>query len=411
MQIIYCDTCGMRIPEADLQSGAALREDSQRAFCVQCSLTQKGTKLLARPPTRENAVLARPAKPATGATQRPAVSRSGSAPASARNSNKLWIALGLGASAIGLALILFAARGKPVSNIETPAPPPAPAAGLGNVSAPNTARLGDKPQTAPPDTVALTRPPPAEKKPEAGIDDIRESFAKRKWAEIKAEAETSGAKGMIRTKVRNFSSTYATTAAGKEAAEFLKSMSANDPPPPGANVFAIYTRDFKNAVPAPGWRYLWNQNGPIGDESKYAPLVWNESRDQYSGDPKNYPGGPSAWARLSKSGCHPGQGTDQGVTADRFAIAAYTLQAGQSGKCALVGRINRLAGGGTIELRIYVNDTLKGSMTFDGSAALIESPLELGMLAAGDDVYVCIGPNKGDGSDSSSLDFTIYPIP
>jgi hypothetical protein len=419
MQIIYCETCGVRVPEEDLQSGAAFREGPQRAHCAKCSQTQRPTKTLTRPPTRENAILSRATKPATGAARPVAPRSSGESAPTAPNSNMLWIAIGVGTGVFGLLLILYAARGKPPAKEESPMPPVvAPTVAPENATPPpTTVKLDDKPaaKNTQPETVSLVKPATqtlTEAKPEAGIDDIRENFAKRKWTALKAQVEKSGGSSG-RANVRNFATTYATTAAGKEAAEYLKKIAPNEPPLPGANIFASYGHDFKSSTPKTGWRYLWNPETAIGESAKYAPLVWNETKNQYCGDAKEYPGGPSAWAQLKRTGGHPGQGTDQSVKQDRFVIAAYTLQVGQSGKSSVAGVLHRTAtSSGTVELRIYVNDSLKTETSTGGTTgAPLDFNTELGQLNPGDTVYVCVGPNKGDGSDSFNLEYSIFPLP
>jgi hypothetical protein len=193
-------------------------------------------------------------------------------------------------------------------------------------------------------------------------------------------------------------------------------MKNSVPPPPGPNVFAVYTRDFKGPEPAPGWRYLWNKDGVIGNSSKYAPLQWNSGQGAYSGDANKYPvETPLGCGQLSNSFGHPGGGIDnEGSVFDRFVIAAYTLQRGQSGKSAIeigLTYTRQDVSGGRIELRVFVNDTLQGAIPISSSTAENQISAHLGDLKEGDTIYFCVGPDREGSSDSFAFHFTIYPVP
>ena len=51
MLIAYCETCGFRIPESDLTSGAAKKTDENKYFCAKCAANAApaGQK---KPPTK-----------------------------------------------------------------------------------------------------------------------------------------------------------------------------------------------------------------------------------------------------------------------------------------------------------------------------------------------------------------------
>src|SRR3954466_176258 len=93
MLIAYCETCGFRIPESDLTSGAARKEDEHRYFCAKCAaaastpVRKPPTKSIVRPnfearptPTHET-LPGTTGRPVTGPVRLPAASGSGSAPA------------------------------------------------------------------------------------------------------------------------------------------------------------------------------------------------------------------------------------------------------------------------------------------------------------------------------------------
>lgn len=460
MQIAYCHKCGIRVPEQDLTSGAAYKDAQDQTFCILCAVSvrparssAKSAPVRASPPGGQEGrasgaqhVIRPPLRPAT--REVPASARVGRAttwgarPVSARAEepkaapapktplNPLLLAGG-GLGVLGLILVVVSLTrggGKPAhpggeppassekkasAALQTAAKEPAKAA-------PDTGREPPPAKMGPASTPAAAAPAktePAKSEPAAaaaGIDDIRESFARRKWSDIKAAVEGGRVSGRTaHRQVRNFVTTYASTAAGKEAAEFLKGMTTDEPPPPpGKGVLADYKRDFKPETPAPGWRYLWNADGEMGAASRYKDLVWNAERG-YAGHSQQYPmNGPPGWTRLTGDGGHPGQGVDQGAGVDRCAIAAYTLQAGQGGKTAIRGSIARPhAHSGRVMLYVYANDTLKETLAVEGGEPTAEFALLLGELKEGDTVYVAVGPDRQDGNDSFSMEYTLYTVP
>ena len=104
---------------------------------------------------------------------------------------------------------------------------------------------------------------------------------------------------------------------------------------------------------------------------------------------------PGAYLYLDNTG-HPGRGSDD-VTGnvDRFAIAAYTIQPAKEGLISIANSsISTLyTGGNGVELRVYVNDTLKTEFVQVAGATASSFDLSLGTLKAGDVVYVAVGPN------------------
>ncbi|MCS7306278.1 MAG: autotransporter-associated beta strand repeat-containing protein, partial [Thermoguttaceae bacterium] len=165
-----------------------------------------------------------------------------------------------------------------------------------------------------------------------------------------------------------------------------------------------------------GWDYMWNSGGPIGTATNYTSLQWSTGLSVY-----NYDGGspwprgePAAYVHLAGSGGHPGRGSTQsggvGNTIDRYAIAAYTVQSGEQGHVYLANGSIAVASGGSngVEVRVYVNDTLRFSRVQLGGAPTGYFGGYLGYLNAGDKVYVAVGPNNSDGADTfSSFQFIL----
>lgn len=181
-----------------------------------------------------------------------------------------------------------------------------------------------------------------------------------------------------------------------------------------AAVVAGYQDDFQEVTPAPGWEYLWNEGGAIGDADNYTPLLWNNAPVplgyDVDGTPANPAPDPGRWAIIREFGGHPGAGvaTDGGV--DRYVIAAYTVS-GTADYAITDGFLRTVRSDGPsngVELRVYVNDTfVPGSQLI--VSQLSESPFSvpLGTVNAGDTIYVAIGPNGHDWFDSFHMDYTI----
>src|SRR5689334_3461752 len=74
-----------------------------------------------------------------------------------------------------------------------------------------------------------------------------------------------------------------------------------------------------------GWNYLTNSGGAMGTSANYTAMPWNTSLLAFSAD------GTTAGGYLKNGPSVPGRGTSNGSPVDRFSIAAYTLQAGESG--------------------------------------------------------------------------------
>jgi hypothetical protein len=434
MEIVYCDGCGVRVSEADTKSGAAFRDKGGRLLCPTCGAaaraadpqTKSVTKVITKPASK---VVARPHGRETGGIPtigHPSASGSRSAPAHApvhapaqaaaprAGSNPAMLYAGIGGGAGGLLLIalFLLLSGKKTEEVARPEPKETPVAKKEEPAPVAKARPPEPKEKPAPEEAKQAPPKPAEKA--EAIDEIRESYAKRKLTDLKTDLQRGGgAAKAARRKLRDFVTTYASTAAGKEAAELLKQAAPDEPPTPTpAATIAVYRRDYKTDAPAPGWQYLWNEGGEIGAASRYKPLVWNGEKNQYSGDTRQYPGGASGWAACRPQGGHPGTGTDQGSPVDRFAIAAYTLQAGQGGKkLAISGWICKPSQANTgLELRVYAGDTLKDEVQV-ASGSTEQFVTALGTMNDGDTIYVGVGPQRADGNDSFEMDFTIYTIP
>ena len=410
MQISYCDSCGTRISPDDIERGAALQDSEIGSFCAKCAPSRRAADAPGRQLTNQTSSGIRAPRVSTTTAARQSLG-----PKRKPKTDVILIAAAAGVLVFVLFFFLFSGKNEPGSATKTE-PPLAPAlvhtpdavkqAVPLEIKTPDPARAAEAVPQATPAAVSV---------PKDEIEDIRQNFVKRKWAELKARAEHA-ATYAIRTQMLDFSTSYKTLLIGKEADEFLKRLPPVDPPLPEPKaIIAAYCRDFKPNAPAQGWRYLWNQ-GAIGVSSLYAPLLWNANIYGYCPKGDVYPAGvPGGFLHLGADGGHPGYGITQGAGAegDRFCIAAYRLQTGQNGKMAILGTVirNDKTIQGTLELRIYLNDIQKLSKQVEFTGEPLEFAVNLNTMKEGDTIFVCVGPDKSDVSDKFTLDFSLYSIP
>ncbi|TLD72693.1 hypothetical protein FEM03_01050 [Phragmitibacter flavus] len=180
-------------------------------------------------------------------------------------------------------------------------------------------------------------------------------------------------------------------------------------------VIADYRDDFKPVAPLPGWSYCWNQTGAVSNPLSYRNLAWTPSSSRYGVSGLVVPDmtvPEGAYASLNSTGGHPGRGTAQATAADRFAIAGYTVKlAGYYGISSSFVTIGTAASNGG---QVVIYTDTNGGATFTNKhtstfAPTVAHPFNgnVGYLQPGDTIYVGIGPNGHDGSDSFTLDFSI----
>lgn len=162
MVIFYCDKCGQRVPDTDLESGSAAQLDDVRAICVRCG-GRKATGFINRRASSKAATGPPPAAPLiegltpTGAhPETHARATSPQTPPITSNRFALWGGLTVGALVLVLIVVFAATRGhdsrtkhettdrQPAAQRDIPLPPALP---------------GNPPPTIPPVT-SQTNPPP-----------------------------------------------------------------------------------------------------------------------------------------------------------------------------------------------------------------------------------------------------------
>lgn len=184
---------------------------------------------------------------------------------------------------------------------------------------------------------------------------------------------------------------------------------------------AGYRTDFRTGSPAPGWSYLWNAGGPITDPANYQSLNWSPTINRYSVN--GFPVSPDnsstlfPYGGLTSSGGHPGRGSTQGATYDRYPIAAYTAKiAGYYGinNSFVTSSDSRANGGQVMVFTETLTGTSGGTTTFTQKfsglyvgGGTLNFNQNVGYLNAGDTIYVAVGPNTSDSYDSFTMDFNI----
>lgn len=422
MNIEYCQTCGLRIRDADFESGAALRTQEGVAFCPQCRPVRGKSSAHRLASVSETSPLPRSVSSGHLRDNRtdagPAHSKSAhqhaQAPVPRAIPPKVLIGGSVGVVVLLIIVVVLLNSGstppvkralatKPSANLPvvsgSPAIPPV-------VAGPDTTKTPDTSKTG----ASSTQLGPAKTD---SMEDMRESWARRVWDELRTNMDRNpGALWATQKGIRDFVGTYGSTTAGKEAAEFLKSKSIELPPAPTPErTLAELRADFTPEKPKAGWAYLWNADGEIGRAANYKPLVWNSKAGMYTGDANNYPALGTAYnyVRMAHDGGHPGTGVDQKESGgfDRYLIAAYRIQPAQAGKTAITGRVTCNAKDGGVEIRLYVNDMSNGSAVVRGGTS-VDFSTWLGDLKEGDTIYVAVGPNRNDGNDTFGLTMVIH---
>jgi hypothetical protein len=182
--------------------------------------------------------------------------------------------------------------------------------------------------------------------------------------------------------------------------------------PQNSAVIAAFKADFQPGQPKPGWHYFWNGNGPMGDTNAYEELHWNGGKNYIVGDAE-HPAPPSAkFLFLSNGKGHPGQGPSQTFSAgdenEHAIVLAFTVP--EAGHYLIRDSfITRQEGGrgGAVHLRVFVNSRDTGNDVYCRTPEQISFDRELGRCAAGDTIYVCVGPDETDYHDSFGIDFAI----
>jgi hypothetical protein len=181
--------------------------------------------------------------------------------------------------------------------------------------------------------------------------------------------------------------------------------------PKPREIVASFRADFLPEHPKAGWRYCWNDTGPVGDANGYVDLVWNGTAyappELGVAEPS-----PLRYLRMSNTGGHPGQGPAQtassGYEFGYSVIIAFTVP--DSGRYVIGhSSISRRGGPkyGAVQVQVFVNDRASGGEVYCRSREGVPFDCQLGRLSAGDIIYVAVGPDETNMNDTFELDFGI----
>jgi hypothetical protein len=202
-------------------------------------------------------------------------------------------------------------------------------------------------------------------------------------------------------------------------------LSVRESSPAHAAWITSFQDAFQLTTPAPGWSYLWNDAGPIGDPANYAPLIAN-TIGAYTTDGSDVVPSPAPAHFLAirlaagAPGGHPGMGALQSGSGgiERYCIAAYTLPSSEKISIldGLVRNVNPNSNGSTdgVSVKIFLNNNplpvvnTGTAAGFDSSAAF---NVALGDLNAGDTIYVAVGSKDSDLFDGFQLRYDIVAVP
>jgi lysophospholipase L1-like esterase len=177
---------------------------------------------------------------------------------------------------------------------------------------------------------------------------------------------------------------------------------------------AVYGDAAVAKTPTPGWSFLWNASGKLGDAKGYSPLSYVEKARAYGVMDENgalKPDVPSHnmsrdFFFLDISAMRDKEGIA------RFYIASYTLAEDPAGDVWINnGNLRNQAFPEGTALQIYVNDELRSqSLCKQGRFATVFQE-NLGHLKKGDAIRVAIGPGEKSPQGGGRLFFTIEEYP
>ncbi|TWT47848.1 FecR domain-containing protein [Botrimarina hoheduenensis] len=160
------------------------------------------------------------------------------------------------------------------------------------------------------------------------------------------------------------------------------------------------------------WRYYTNGSVSFGDTKGYEELVWNEADNCYL--PGNMEEKPwlNHYVRVHREGGHPGKGRDQVKDKiDRYSITGFVVP--EEGKYRIeAGWLERRWArrwdrDAELDVAIHVNDGPILMRKFCNRDCYVPFRQPLGKLAAGDTIYVGVGPNGADHNDRFRWGFFI----
>lgn len=179
---------------------------------------------------------------------------------------------------------------------------------------------------------------------------------------------------------------------------------------------ADYRDDFQAGAVKKNWFYCWNAFAAMGASTSATALKqlnWHPGSSSFTELGLAYPESSTLLplGALSATGGYPGRGSSQGATFDRFVLAGYQAKIGgyYGIDAGFVTSLNAASTGQQIAIYVQSGTTLTRKMLRSnpgGQTALLNN-ISLGLLAAGDIVWLGVGPSGNDTADTFSLDFSV----
>jgi len=236
MQIIYCETCGSRIPQSEFDGSAAEGTDAP-AYCANCKPKSTAAKKSERLAAARGSKIT-PARTSGGS----GVSGRGLSPMRSKDdgsSSMLFLMLGVGVLILGVIVFMFNRRESPSASESTaPSAPPSPAVIHKDplVSAPNPKPV--TPSRTPTTTGTNSPPGPTPQTTDSDMEKLLAARAAKGLEEAKKffadhPEELIGYK----SRLEGIATTYRSTPSGPEAAKLLEKVLEEiakrpKPPPP-----------------------------------------------------------------------------------------------------------------------------------------------------------------------------------
>lgn len=173
-----------------------------------------------------------------------------------------------------------------------------------------------------------------------------------------------------------------------------------------AETVAGYRSDFSTEAMPGNWLYLWNENGSITNEANFVLLevdVLQTNEWQTDGTIPGRPDpGQGGHLRLSALGVCSGR-TDP----DAYAVAGYQIQT--PGRYFLHDTLLELnsTNSSGVELRVFINSETPLRVDSITNTVPVAFDTDLGLLKAGDTLYVALGPGTDPINDYCRWDFSI----
>lgn len=185
-----------------------------------------------------------------------------------------------------------------------------------------------------------------------------------------------------------------------------------------AAVVADLVADFSPVTFPAGWSYL-RSTAAIGDSANYTALLWDAGTNRFDVTGAGHPAPGPDFTLVMASGAHPGRGLAQGAAFNAYVIFSYTIQPGEQGSVNLIngsisgGNPDGANGGSNgWDLRIFTGNTQQGStLIFPWSSTPAAFSQTLGVVNAGDIIYVALGPNGSHLNDRAVLNFQLDSVP